>query len=697
LQLPPRPVCLAGRDELLAGLDVRLAPGDDSGPQIVALFGLGGAGKTSVAVEYAHRHLNEVGVAWQFTAEDPAVLAAGFGELAAQLGARDVLDSRDPVLTVHGVLAEYRAGWLLIFDNAPDRACVEAFLPPAGRGRVLITSRNQVWPPGQGVEVPVLHVQVAAEFLVNRTRDPDRQAARKLAADLGGLPLALEQAGAYIQATGESLAGYLGSFQHKQADLLARGEPTGYDKTVATTWALPFERLQQDEPGAVGLLRLLAYCAPAPIPLRLLLQPRPGLGDQLGEEVAPVLLPLLDPLAADDAIAALHRYSLVTQVEHGMVSVHRLVQVVTADRMPADVARAWRQAADAVIGAAIPDDTALPENWPACAALLPHAQKALAEDSHGMARIANYLGSSGSYAAARDLQRRVLAARERVLGPEHPDTLTTRNDLAYWTGQAGEAAAARDQLAELVPVRERVSGPEHPHTLATRANLAYWTGQAGEAAAACDQLAELVPVRERVSGPEHPSTLVNRVNLAQWTGNAGDAPAARDQLMALLPVIERVFGPEHPQTLTTQHELARLTGEAGDPAAARDQFAELLPVIERAYGPEHPQTLATHGNLAYWIGEAGDPAAARDQFAEQLPIISRVLGPEHPRTLANRRNLAQWTGEAGDPAAARDQLARLLPVLERVFGPQHRDTLAVQTSLARWTREAERDPGPDVD
>ena len=161
------------------------------------------------------------------------MLAAGFGELAAQLGAGD---SGDPVASVHGVLAASPAQWLLVFDNAPDRASVARFVPPAGRGRVLITSRNQIWPPGQAVEVPVLDPEVAAEFLVNRTGDPDRRAALELAGELGGLPLALEQAAAYVQASGESLAGYLALFWRRRADLLGRGEPTGYSQTVATTW-----------------------------------------------------------------------------------------------------------------------------------------------------------------------------------------------------------------------------------------------------------------------------------------------------------------------------------------------------------------------------------------------------------------------------------------------------------------------------
>jgi hypothetical protein len=174
LRLAPRPVFLAGREELLAELDARLAGDDGTGPRVVALCGLGGAGKTSVALEYAHRQLSQVGVCWQLPAEDPTVLAAGFGELAAQLGEAD---GRDPMAAVHGVLAASPAPWLLVFDNAPDRASVARFVPPAGPGRVLITSRNQIWPPGQALDVPVLDTEVAAEFLVSRTGDADRRAA----------------------------------------------------------------------------------------------------------------------------------------------------------------------------------------------------------------------------------------------------------------------------------------------------------------------------------------------------------------------------------------------------------------------------------------------------------------------------------------------------------------------------------------
>jgi Domain of unknown function (DUF4062) len=307
LRLPPRLPFLAGREELLADLDGRLADGEGWGPQVVALCGLGGAGKTSVAVEYAHRHLAEVGVAWQLPAEDATMLAAGFGELAAQLGAGGAAGGGDPVAAVHSALAGYPGQWLLIFDNAPGQGPVRALLPPAGNGRVLITSQSAVWPPGQAVEVPVLGTEVAAAFLVNQTGDPDSRAAAALAGELGGLPLALEQAAAYIQAAGTTLAGYLALFADRRADLLARGETPGHPADVAATLGLALSRLEAEAPAAAGLLRLLAGLAPEPVPLALLLADARAAGE-LAPDVAVSLGPLLgDPVAAGDAVAALRR------------------------------------------------------------------------------------------------------------------------------------------------------------------------------------------------------------------------------------------------------------------------------------------------------------------------------------------------------------------------------------------------------
>jgi hypothetical protein len=646
LRVAPRPVFLAGREELLAELDDRLAGGP--GPRVAVLCGLGGAGKTSVAVEYAHRHLGEVDVCWQFAAEDPALLAAEFAVLAAQLGARA---AADPVASVHGVLARARAGWLVVFDNVPDRASVEQFVPPAGPGRVLTTTQNQHWPPGQVLDVPVLDPVVAADFLMTRTGDADRAAALELAGLLGGLPLALEQAAAYIQATGTVLARYLRLFRDRQADLLARGEVAGHPD-VAATLALALSRLAEQAPAAAGLVRLLAFLAPEPVPPALLLDDDAA-ADLLSPEVAAAVGGLLgDEVAAGDAVAALRRYSLVSPAGDGLVLVHRLVQAITRAQLSAEEAARWEQAAAALVEAVVPADPQLPAAWPVCAVLLPHARAVLDLTSDGIRRIAQYLGWSGSYPAARDLCQLIADAHtgSDAYGPEHRGTLGARANLAFWTGMAGDAAGARDQYAALLPLDERIYSPEHRETLVTRNQLAIWTGQAGDVAGARDQYAALLPATERVLGPEHSDTLIARGSLAYWTGEAGDAVGARDQFAALLPLDERVHGPEHRETLATRNNLARWTGEAGDAAGARDQFAALLPLYERVQGPEHPDTLNARENLASMTGEAGDAAGARDQLAALLPIAERVLGAEHPDTLRTRGNLAYWTGRAGDAA-----------------------------------------------
>jgi hypothetical protein len=643
VSLPPRPPLLAGREDLLAELHGLLAQGER--PRTVVLCGLGGVGKTSLAAEYAHRHLGEVGVAWQVAAEDPVVLAADLAELAAQLSARQVADPRDPVASVHAVLAAYPAEWLLVFDNAPDEASVRRFLPPAGPGRLLVTSQSPHWQGRRVLEVRPLGDEVAAELLVSRTAYVDRVTARDLAIELGGLPLALEQAAGYMRAAATTLAGYLTLFRERRAELLNRGEGAGHPLTVAATLALALTRLDAEAPAAAGLLRVLACLAPEPVPLAVQLSDADAVRGPDLAGAAELAQLLGDQIALGDAVAALRRYSLVTPAGDGLVQVHRLVQAVVLDQMPDDVAARWRQTAAALIEAAIPADTESPGMWPTCAALLPHAQAVLADHGDGMARIAAYLGESGSYKAARDLWHMIAQARDQVLGPEHPATLTARSNHASYTGKAGDPAAARDLYAALLPVSEAVLGPEHPHTLIDRSNFAFQTGDAGDPAAARDLYAALLPVRERVSGPEHPHTLSDLACHARWTGWAGDPAAARDLFAQLLPVFQRVLGGEDPDTLIVRSNLARWTGEAGDPAAARDMYAALLPVRERVLGGEHPDTLGARAGLARWTGEAGDPAAARDMYAALLPVCEGFLGPKHRDTLTARANLTYWTGQ----------------------------------------------------
>ena len=533
------------------------------------------------------------------------------------------------------------AGWLVVFDNAPDRASVAPFVPPAGPGRVLITTQNQIWPPGQALDVPVLDVEVAAEFLVSRTGDPDRVAAEELAGLLGGLPLALEQAAAYLQATGTTLARYLLLFRVRQADLLARGEVAGH-LDVAATLGLSLSRLAGEAPAAAGLVRLLAFLAPEPVPLTVLLA-GDGAAGRLSPAVAAAVGSLLgDAVAAGDAIAALRRYSLVTPAGDGLVLVHRLVQAITRAQLPAEEADGWGQAAAALVEAAVPAAPRLPAAWPVCAVLLPHARAVLDLTSDGIGRIAEYLGWSGSYPAARDLFQLIADAHtgSDAYGPEHPGTLAARSQLAIWTGMAGDAAGARDQFAALLPTYERVQGAEHPGTLTTCASLATFTGQAGDAAGARDQFAALLPVRERVQGAEHPDTLSARHNLASWTGKAGDATGARDQYAALLPVRERVLGAEHPDTLATRHELAYWTGEAGEgggcgrgPRPVRRLAARLRadPGRRAPRHPDRPRQPRLLDRAGGGCGRGLRPARRLAARPRAGPGSRAPRNPDHPR------------------------------------------------------------------
>lgn len=685
VRLAPRPQTLAGREDLLAGLQTRLSEGPR--PRTVALCGLGGVGKTSVAVEYAHRHLNEVGTCWQFPAEDPLLMEAEFAVLAEQLNGGPV-GVQDPVAAVHAMLARQEANWLLIFDNVLEAASVGRFLPPSGPGQVLVTTQSQYWPPAQFLEVPVLETGAAVEFLASRTGSANRAAAADLARELGGLPLALEQAAAYMQVTGVSMEAYLRLFRARQSDLLVRGEVPGHPDHVAATLGLALSELEGHTRLALELLRLLAFLAPEPVPLGLLFAGVPGTAVAGAENVSEQIAPLLtDPVAAGDAIAALRRYSLVTPAGDGAVLVHRLVSAVTRAALSEEEAARWKRVTAELVDRAIPVDTEAPAAWPAYAALVPHGRVILGLTSVGMARIAEYLKASGSYYASLELWQQITDAyaEGRDHRPESPDALQAFDSLAGITGRAGSAERARDQYAAVLPAMERVLGPEHPEALLARGNLAHAIAWIGDFDRAREQYAALVPDMERVQGAEHPDTLRTRRDLAFIIGEGGDCESGRDMCADVLPVMERALGPEDPETLWARSNLAVLTAGSGDISSARDQGRALFPAVERVQGPEHFDTLRVRNNIALFTGLSGEFDDARDQLADLVPCYSRVLGAEHPITFIVRDSLAVMVGLAGDPERARAECADLLAALERTAGPDYIDTRVVRSNLAVWT------------
>ncbi|MGA5764826.1 tetratricopeptide repeat protein [Nonomuraea bangladeshensis] len=656
----PRPPArhFLGRDHALRQLTAAMR--SEAGVISLAICGLGGIGKSELALQYAHAHRDDYELIWWIPAENTTQVRTALAQLGRALAAAVTYRGQDGPASV-APLAEQdalayamawlagRRGWLLIFDNVEDPHELDPYLGRLERGQVLITSRRSTgWDAISGrILLPELSPQEAVALLADLIGSPvpEPTSLERLADELGFLPLALVQAGGYIAETpGMTVARYrrlLAAAPGRMHAASSPGQSEADRHVIARVWQVTRHALANRDPLTVELLRLLACYAPAALPMN-------ALGTSV--DVA-------------ESVALLASYSMITLTrpergrpgdapEQPLVGMHRLVHAVIRAELTDEHRHTLRERAARLLEAALPADPEDMRSWPLYARFLPHARTVLAPDSAGMLQAIRYLAAGGDPRTAHAWQRDRHTALHAALGPEHPDTLAARHDLAHYRGEAGDARAARDEFAALLPLQEHILGPDHPRVLATWHALALWTGKAGDPAAARDGAAALLPIRERVLGAEHPDTLGTRHDLAYWTGQADDPEAARDQLLALLPISERVLGPEHPQTLGSRHVLAVLLGRLGDPPAARDRFAALLRIRERVQGPDHPVTLNARHELARWTGEAGDAASARDQFAALLPVRQRVQGPDHPDTLIASEALAYWERQAGPNASA---------------------------------------------
>jgi tetratricopeptide (TPR) repeat protein len=463
----------AGRDDLLETLHSTLTEGPTA---LTALSGMGGIGKTQTALEYAYRRHVEFDVVWWLRAEEPATLLADYAALAGALGLSEA-GERELAAVAQAVRRwlEERARWLLVFDNAHDEDELRDLLPRGGGGRVLVTSRNPIWDRVTPLEVPLLVRASSVAFLLKRTGQGDEPTAAALAAELGDLPLALEQAAAFVVRRAMPLADYLAAFRAQREELWRREKPPrDYPDTVRTTWTLAAARLRQEEPGVIDLLNLSAFLAPEAIPRRLLAEHRDALPPSLGEAAA-------DSLRWGDLVEALRSYSLVG-VADGTVTFHRLVQAATRDGLPVDERRRWADVAVRLVDAALPGEAQNPTTWPVVGVLLPHAlgvAEAAERLEAGLETAARVLNQTGVYHLARaafaeaaPLLERALAIREKALGPEHPETATSLHSLAGLYRDQGRPGEAAPLYQRALAIDEKALGPEHPETRVVQERLA---------------------------------------------------------------------------------------------------------------------------------------------------------------------------------------------------------------------------------
>ena len=335
---------------------------------------------------------------------------------------------------------------------------------------MLITSRDPAWTQvARSVEVDVLPRAEAVALLHARAPRLTDTEAEQIAELLGDLPLALEQAGAWLARSGMSARNYADAVEHRTRDILAEGAPVGYPVPVAATWTVAIDEL--DDPAAVLLLRLWAFCGPEPIP-----------SDLIGSDAAP-LVPLdlaglaADPLAHGRVIEQITRLGLIRLVDQGVV-IHRLVQAVLRDHTPPAEKDLIRRTAHALLAAAASIDPGEPANWAKYAQLYPHALATnLIGSDDSQARTAviglvRYLRSAGNYPSSLALAQHAHRQWRHALGEDHPDTLIAARNLAASLWALGDYQGARSMGEDVLIWRRRVLGEDHPDTVTAAGRLA---------------------------------------------------------------------------------------------------------------------------------------------------------------------------------------------------------------------------------
>jgi len=679
------------------------------------VHGMGGVGKSLLAEEYALRYgaVFPGGVFWlsAFGNDDSKTgMGAAEREAARELQIRQIasalkipVDGRSPEEIEGSLLWELgRRGdpFLWVVDDLPsgmDEGAVQRWLSPHPLGKTLITTRSPEYDSlGSQVRLDVLSPDEAYELLTMR-REPvgaeEEASARRIVQDLGYHSLAVDVAGAAIRVS--SAVPPFADFEEELASSasdddvlefageLAGTLPHGHEASIASTFLRSIDRLESEE--GLDFLRLASRLAVAPIPATLISSVFSEV-DRLNERSG--------RRRADLAASRAERLSLAERADgdEGAWSVHTLISRTMRFRDPKpERSEELQDAAVEVLTAAFRESAEDPRDHAELEPVVAHARELVdkADDLKTVylaGWVAWYDRARGAYGLAETLCRRVLETTRRVLGSEHPNTLTSMNNLAEMLRAQGDPVGAREIHEQVLKIARQVLGDEHPDTLASMNNLALTLRDLGDLGDAQEIQEQVLEIQRRTCGDEHPDTMTLSINLAETLRAQGDLAGAREIQEEVLAICRRVLGSEHPNTLISMNNLAETLSDQGDLVGAREIQEEVLAICRHVLGSEHPNTLISMNNLAATLHSQGDLAGAREIEEDVLEIRRRVLGNEHPSTLTSMNNLAETLQAQGDLVGAREIQEDVLEMCRRVLGSEHPNTLTSMNNLAETLR-----------
>jgi hypothetical protein len=731
--VPQRNKNFTGREDILQKIRQSISSAvaavlPDAGSNLPqALQGMGGVGKTAVAVEYAYRYRSEYDVVWWIPADQPALVRSSLAALAEPLR----LPPAGIETSATTVLDALRRGqpysrWLLVFDNADQPEDLMGFLP-SGPGDVLVTSRNHRWHSvAESVPVDVFSRAESTAFLTKRvSRGLDQTDALRLAEDLGDLPLALEQAGALQAETGMSVEQYLRLLKEHTAEIMAEGRGLEYPQSMTAAWNVSVSQLSQHLPEAMELLRCCAFFGPEPIPVDLFRRSTQATETRIRDLLA-------NPILLARAIRELARFALV-KIDGRAIVVHRLIQALLREAIDEAERPSYQHDAHLILAAGGPKDPDDSRLWPRYAELVAHiaspatglanchdgavrdlaldivrylsrsgnheSSRLLAErfisqwihdsgqDDRSVLTMQRHLGDTlrelGSYSEANGLDETTLGRVRRVLGEQDPLALTLTNSLAADLRARGEFAAARKLDRTSLELHQQVLGSENPHTLRVMNNLAIDHGLNGDYWPSRELHQKTYVLQSEAQIGVSFSEVLNSWNgLARAVRLCSDFTEARDLGEDAYDYGKAQLGVDHFLTLRTAKDLSiamRLTGVAYDEALELAQEVRALSVQLR---PGRPDTLAAEVSLTNVQRVMGQTGSLLPQVKASVTAYDKVYGQDHPYSQACRGNLALLHRMLGDPAAARQIDEAALAGLHARLGRDHDYSLTVAVNLA---------------